>query len=317
MRNPLNQTHTSSWKEYVWNSESPMSKIWEIKEILEPTEWDNYKVKIIKSNLFQLIRNWNYITFQKKIGMPDKQCDWLLWTTSLDYLIQYIVWIEDWGESNIVWETVKYIWNIFKYGKISPDEIAEPKNRMSTPVSPHIPINDPSLHARQTKENISSNHMFLDTPIWNIVSHPTIKNEDTESYCCSKTARLNGLHFWISLPRWNAYNAWILPTTWIIEIIPKEKSWKKPNRSRIAIEEWEFNLVNPSANFADIYAESSSSYGHRAIAIRDTEWKRYILDPYIRINGKKSLKPIKLKDYITKWRKILKAHFYHSNWYIN
>ena len=62
MRNPLNQTHTSSWKEYVWNSESPMSKIWEIKEILEPTEWDNYKVKIIKSNLFQLIRNWNYQT---------------------------------------------------------------------------------------------------------------------------------------------------------------------------------------------------------------------------------------------------------------
>jgi hypothetical protein len=43
------------------------------------------------------------------------------------------------------------------------------------------------------------------------------------------------------------------------------------------------------------------------------EW--YVLDPYIKINGKTSIKPIKLGVYMKKWRKIIKAHFYHSNWY--
>lgn len=317
MTNLWNPSFTLSWKKHIWNSESPMSKIWEIKEILEPTEWDSFKIKIIKSNLLQLIRLWNYTDFQKKIGMPNKQCDWLLWSTSLDYLMQYIVWIEENWDENIIWETIKYIWNIFKYGESSQEEITEPKDRGQSLASHRTTTSNSSLQIKKGKEKVDSNPMFLDTPIWKIISYPTIKNEETESYCCSRTARLNGLHFWISLPRWNAYSAWIFPTKWIIEIIPKEKEWKKPSKDRVAIGEWEFKSVDTSANFADIYAESSNSYGHRAIAIRDTTWKRYILDPYIKIDGKKSLNPIKLKDYITKWRRILKAHFYHSNWYIN
>lgn len=301
---------TSNSKEYIWNEESPMSKMWEIKKILGHTEWDSFWINMIKSNLLQLLKNWGYITFQKKIGMPEKLCDGLLWITSLNYLIKYIVWIEDsWG--NIVGETMKYIWNILKYGKTVKDDGIKPWNEKSDVYVANIQDKEPG------KKDSSSIPMFWDTPIWEIVSHPVFKDEETESFCCSKTARLNGFHFWISLPRWNAYTAWVLPTTWIIETIPKEKSWKKPNKNWWAITEGEFDLVNSTANFADIYAESSNIYGHRAIAIRDTQWKRYILDPYIRINWKKTVKPIKLNDYISKWRRIIKAHFYHSSGYLN
>jgi len=301
---------TSNWKEHNWNLESPMSKIWEIKKILGHTEWDSFWINVIKSNLLQLLKNWEYITFQKKIGMPEKLCDGLLWTTSLNYLIKYIVWIEDkWG--NIVGETMKYIWNILKYGKTVKDNDIESWNEQSD-------VYIANLQDKESKKKDSNSiHMFWDTPIWEIFSHPILKDDETESFCCSKTARLNGLHFWISLPRWNAYTAWILPTSWIIETIPKEKSWEKPNINWWTITEWEFDLVDYSANFADVYAESSNFYWHRAIAIRDSQWKRYVLDPYIRINWKKTLKPIKLNDYITKWRRIIKAHFYHSSWYIN
>ena len=302
------------WKEYSWNSESPMSKIWEIKKILEPTQWDSFSVKILKTNLLQLIKDWNYVDFQKKIGMPNKLCDWLLWTTSLNYLINYIIWIEDnWDSGNIVSETIKYIWNVFKYGKINIEEIPEPEKTIDSIVTTPYP----SPKIEKQKERIDDYGMFWDIRIWDIESYPTVKNNETDSYCCSKTARLNGLHFGISLPRWNAYSAWALSSSWVIETIPKEQSWKKPNNGWWHITKWEFDLVNNTANFADIYAESSSSYGHRAIAIRDSKWERFVLDPYVKINGKKSLKPIKLIDYITKWRKILKAHFYHSNGYMS
>ena len=287
-----------------------MSKIWEIKKILGRTEWDSFWVSVIKSNLLQLLRNWEYTMFQKKIGMPGKLCDGLLWTTSLNYLIKYIVWIEDnWG--NIVGETMKYIRNILKYGKTVKDRDIKPWDKQSN-------VHFANLQDKKSEEKDSNSiPMFWNTPIWEIISHPVLKDEETEGFCCSKTARLNGLHFWISLPRWNAYTAWILPTSWIIETIPKEKSWKRPNKNWLAITEGEFDLVNDTANFADIYAESSNFYWHRAIAIRDSQWKRYVLDPYIRINWKKTLKPIKLNDYITKWRRVIKAHFYYSSWYIN
>lgn len=293
------------------NLNSPSSKIWEINKILEPTERDNFWVKTIKINLIQLLKKWEYTSFQEKIGMPHNFCDWLLWTRSLNYLIQYIVWIED-KPNNVLTNAITYIWNIFKYGKTKKEEPSVDRTKKE-----NTNTNPSNLKNKNILEKNNLTPMFWNFPIWDIVSYPIIKDNETESYCCSKTARLNGLHFGISLPRWNAYTAWIFPTKWIIETIPKEKSWKKPNKVWWFINEWEFDLISNAANFADIYAESSTSYWHRAVAIRDTEWKRYVLDPYIKINGRRTLKPIKLTDYLTKWRKILKAHFYHSYWYIN
>lgn len=318
-----NWSITPMQKENYWNLESPMSRLEEIKKTLEPTSWDKFWVKVVKKELSQLLIDEEYKIFQEKIKMPNKLCDWLLWKTSLDYLIRYLVSVED-SWSNVVSETIRYIWSIFKHGrnkkeatpelhsayKPAPSPTPKPAPKVSKP-------SKPTSKVKKTKETIGSNSMFWDVPIWKIVSYPTIKDQETGSYCCSRTARLNGLHFWISLPKWSAYSAWVSPIKWIIDTIPRGKPWKRPNKTWVAIKEWEFNSINKSANFADIYAESSTSYGHRAIAIRDTAWRRYILDPYIKINGKKSLKPIKLKDYITKWRKILKAHFYHSKWYVN
>lgn len=311
-------------KESSRNLRSSMSKLWEIREILAPTDWDRFWVKVVKKNLLQLLINQEYKKFQTKIWMPEKLCDWMLWETSLNYLIRYIVWVED-GAENIVGETIKYIWNAFKFGdsqsKFMSEElptvttVKKVPEPTTTKKTPNIPAD--KNNAPKESEKISSAPMFGSIPLSKIQSYPTIKNEETENYCCSKTARINGLRFWISLPRWNAYTAWISPTTGIIESLPKEKSWLKPNKTWIALKEWEFNSIKNSANFADIYAESKTSYGHRAVAIRDIQWNWYLLDPYIKIDWKKSLKPIKLKDYITKWRKILKAHFYHSNWYIN
>lgn len=309
---------TSNWKEHSWNLNSSLSKIEEIKKNLEPTEWDTFWFKAAKFDLLQLLKNWDYKTFQKKIGMPNKLHDWLLWKTTLDYLINYLVSIEDkW--SNVVSDTIKYLWNMFKYSKMKKKTESEDKPDPCCSESKQIKkINSvPEAQTNDSSTTIESTPTFWNIPIWKIISYPTIKNEETWNYCCSKTARLNGLHFWISLPKWSAYTAWILPTSWIIESIPKEKSWDIPNKNRTAIKEWDFDWIDKSANFADIYAESSTPYWHRAVAIRDTTWKRYVLDPYIKIKWKKSLMPIKLKDYITKWRKILKAHFYHSNWYNN
>jgi len=303
MRNCPSETNS---KEASWNLNSPMSKLWEIKKILEVTEWDSFWVKVVKRNLSQLIRNWEYQEFQRKIGIAERECDGMLWETALNYLTRYIVWFEE-SRDSIVWETVKYIWNLFKFWRSKSkeedyqwiQETAGENNRKDT--------------SWRERANVVS--MFWMVPTKDIVSCPRVKSEETQSYCCSKTARLNAEKFWITLPRGDAYTAWITPTRGVIETLPKEKSWKKPSASWSALNEWEFDLVSRSANFADFYAESSTPYGHRAIAIRDLRGEWYVLDPYIKINGKTSMKPIKLGVYMKKWRKIIKAHFYHSNWY--
>ncbi len=302
-------------KEDSRNLESPMSKLWEIKTILEPTSWDKILVKVVKKKLLQLLIDKKYTLFQEKIGMPHQLCDGFLWETSFNYLIRYIVSVED-DVENSVGRTIKYIWDIFNFWKSR-------RYNLDTELPIYQPTSTGTTKTNSTKantknaKNLSATPMFWTTPLSKIQSYPIFKSEESESYCCSKTARLNGLRFWVHLPKGNAYNAWIIPTTWIITTIPKEKAWKKPDKSWTAIWEEKFNSVSNSANFADIYASSSTIYGHRAIAIRDSKWNWYLLDPYIKIDGKTRLTPIKLWEYIKKWREILKAHFYHSNGYMS
>ena len=318
-----------TWKENLWNIESPMSKLREINTILEPTDWDKFWVKIAKKNISQLLIDRKYSLFQEKIGMPHKLCDGLLWQKTLDYLIRYIIEVEDEAEDSI-WETIRHIGEIFKFWKTthhteSNNLLTEtPKDSTTKKITPESPKINTIKKATPKPSKITSENtntitipMFWTTPLSKIKSYPVVKSEESESYCCSKTARLNGLSFWVQLPRGNAYTAWIFPTTWSIGTIPKEKARQRPEKTWDAIEEEKFNSISNKANFADIYAWSSTTYGHRAIAIRDSQWKRYLLDPYIKIDGKTRLTPIKLGDYIKKWRKIVKAHFYHSNWYIN
>lgn len=303
-------------KEISRNLESTKSKLVEINKILEPTEWDKVLVKTVKKNLSQLLIDKKYNLFQEEIGMPPQLRDGFLWQKTFDYLLTYIIWVEDKAEDSI-WETMRHIWEIFKFWK-SKHHTWNDNIIMETPqTSTTKKVTDESSKVNsKNSTNTTTTPMFWSIPLSKIKSYPVVKSEES-GYCCSKTARLNGLHFWIYLPRWNAYSAWILPTTWSIGTIPKEKARQRPDKTWDAIWEEKFNSVSDKANFADIYAWSTTTYGHRAIAIRDSQWRWYLLDPYIKIDGETTLMPIKLGDYVKKWRKIVKAHFYHSDWYLN
>ena len=155
---------------------------------------------------------------------------------------------------------------------------------------------------------------FCGFSINNIKSNPYYKNSQTWVTWCSKTARENWKKFWIVLPSWNAYDAWKEPGDDCIVTIPSNKIHDKPTKRWWWIPEWEF-LSDSKWNFADIYVESQSDYGHRASAFKDDSGQRYVLDPYTRVNWNMDTAPKKLEDYI-KVKEILKAHFYESKWYV-
>ncbi len=160
----------------------------------------------------------------------------------------------------------------------------------------------------------TSNHTFCWTNIRNIKSKPFQKNSRTWVTWCSKTARLNWYNFGLVLGTWEtAFIAWRNPWKDSLQTIPANKINKKPKQSWTWIKIDIFKNIN-SWNFADIYTDSKSRYGHRAIAFKDDNWQWYVLDPYTRINGELDNSPKKLEDYL-KVRKIVKAHIYKSNWY--
>lgn len=160
----------------------------------------------------------------------------------------------------------------------------------------------------------TQSHTFLWTKVENIQSSPYYRNSNTWVTRCSKTARENGKRFWIVLPSWNAYDAWETPWQGCKWTLPENKVNKKPQKS------WEW-IPTPQFvsywkwNYADIYVESRSNYWHRAAAFRDDSWQWYVLDPYTRVNWRLDTSPKKLEDYV-KCKKIVKAHFYESRWYV-
>lgn len=156
-------------------------------------------------------------------------------------------------------------------------------------------------------------HMFCGTSINNIKSEPFEKNSKTWVTWCSRTARNNWRNFWIILPSWDAYDAGKLPWKNCIKSIPEDKRENRPQNSWKWIDLPKFKSIN-KWNYADIYVESKSNYGHRAVAFRDDSGQWYVLDPYTRVNWRLDNSPKKLKDYL-KARKIVKAHIYESKWY--
>ena len=165
-------------------------------------------------------------------------------------------------------------------------------------------------------ENIHQWHEFCNVPIWEIHSYPYYKNSKTWVTWCSATAQMNGQNFWLNLPHWDAYNAWAKPWKDVLYTLPKNKINKKPSKQWPSLTTSEFQSVKDDSNFADIYVESKSNYGHRAVAFRDATWQWYVLDPYIRVKWRLDDSPKKLEDYLST-KKIVKSHFYQSNWYID
>lgn len=157
------------------------------------------------------------------------------------------------------------------------------------------------------------NHTFCWISLNNIKSEPFQKNSKTWVTWCSKTARFNWYNFGLNLPSWNAYDAWRNPWNDSIKTIPEDKKNRRPERWWKWIELSKFKSIT-KWNYADIYVESKSSYGHRAAAFRDDSWQWYVLDPYSRVNWRLDNSPKRLEDY-SKARKIVKAHIYESKWY--
>lgn len=166
----------------------------------------------------------------------------------------------------------------------------------------------------ETTETIEETHEFCNVPLWEIKSYPYYKNSKTWVTWCSATAQMNWQNFGLSLPHGDAYNAWAKPWKESLFTLPKDKKEKKPSKNWPTIKSSEFQSVSDDANFADIYVESKSNYGHRAVAFRDSTWQRYVLDPYIRVRWRLDDSPKKLEDYLST-KKIVKSHFYQSNWY--
>ncbi len=127
---------------------------------------------------------------------------------------------------------------------------------------------------------------------------------------CAKTAKENAEKFGIELPSGNARDAsQELPIAEnYITSLPIDKKTERPQRSRESLTIEDFNAME-GVNVADIYPDSKSKYGHRALAFRDVSGERMVLDPYIKVNGVRDRKPKKLEDYLQA-RKIFKSHFY-------
>ncbi len=159
------------------------------------------------------------------------------------------------------------------------------------------------------------NNTFCWTGVSRIKSEPYEKNSQTWVTWCSKTARCNWRNFWITLPSWNAYDAWTTPWNGCVATIPSNRTNERPNGTWWSIEASAFKSLT-NWNYADIYTSSKSvKYGHRAAAFKDDSWQWYVLDPYTRVNWRLDNSPKKLEDYLSV-RKIVKAHVYESRWYV-
>lgn len=125
---------------------------------------------------------------------------------------------------------------------------------------------------------------------------------------CSRTAQKNAKFFWVRIPDWDA-REWVHKP--IIDkehfINTKTKSWN--NNAYIDI-----NIASPdTANFADISVESDTvnwrRYWHRAIAFKNDDGQRYVLDPYY--SWWYSTKPIPWDKY-PRHKKAEQINFYNA-----
>jgi len=165
--------------------------------------------------------------------------------------------------------------------------------------------------ASEFNENIS--HTFCGIDINNIKSEPFQKDSTTGVTWCSKTAIYNWKNFNVDLPCGNAYDAGKKPWKDCLTTIPSDKQDERPQNKREWLTADKFKSIW-KWNYADIYTNSKSNYGHRASAFKDDKWERYVLDPYTRVNWKLDNSPKKLNDYLSV-RKIVKANIYESSWY--
>ena len=143
-----------------------------------------------------------------------------------------------------------------------------------------------------------------------IHSEPARKNPKTWVTLCAATAKFNAQKFGLTFP---SGNAWDASTSKPIEqeyraSLPISKKEERPNWNWKPLSIADFDAMK-DVNVADIYPDSKSKYGHRAVAFRDQTGEWMVLDPYIKVPWTDATEPKKLEDYM-KIRKVYKAHFY-------
>ena len=323
-------------KEYIQEKEKK-SIIWLFSEM--KAEFDSLVSKETKEtreslHIFEWLKNDKNLLTYAELKNKEWELSWWekvtlqLLEVKLSITCPYFLDFKDFLEELKKWESTPESQVVQQQDATNPtqSESVSPTPTQSESVSPSQSENtgaeNPDIKWKQTntpKENqsvetVTQIHEFCNLPLWEIQSYPYYKNRRTWWTWCSATAQMNWKNFGIDLPKWDAYNAWIKPWKRCICSIPENKKNKKPSKNRPSLKVQEFKSVQQSANFADIYVESKSNYGHRAVAFRDSTWQWYVLDPYIRVNWKLDNSPKKIEDYILS-RKIVKSHFYKSNWY--
>ena len=318
---------------------SPNSYIFRIKNILLNQNEDNIETIEKKNYLLNLLETKRYVEFQKQIWFQEAKCDGKLWKAVFNRLNQYfkeskiirntsksinktleidnsIMWTETSLNSKL--DEIKFILKKNKDNPFSKKLIDLINNRLYKEFQQEIWLKLDVCDWKLWRDSLLKmieyfNPTFFWKDLSEIESYPMIW--DRRNYHCSETARKNWLKFWLELPRWNAYMAGKDPGIGVIQYLPKNSKWKKPQATRDEIPLEDFYNCDDSANFIDFFAYSHNSYGHRAVAFKDSTWQRYVLDPYIRVNWRKNLSPTRIEDYIKK-RKIIKAHFYHATWFV-
>ena len=161
--------------------------------------------------------------------------------------------------------------------------------------------------SREKKENLWRVEGF---DVAKIHSAPARKNPKTWVTLCAATAKFNAQKFGLTFP---SGNAWDASTSKPIEqeyraSLPISKKEERPNWNWKPLSIADFDAMK-DVNVADIYPDSKSKYGHRAVAFRDQTGEWMVLDPYIKVPWTDATEPKKLEDYM-KIRKVYKAHFY-------
>ena len=161
--------------------------------------------------------------------------------------------------------------------------------------------------SREKKENLWRVEGF---DVAKIHSVPARKNPKTWVTLCAATAKFNAQKFGLTFP---SGNAWDASTSKPIEqeyraSLPISKKEERPNWNWKPLSIADFDAMK-DVNVADIYPDSKSKYGHRAVAFRDQTGEWMVLDPYIKVPWTDATEPKKLEDYM-KIRKVFKGHFY-------
>ncbi len=206
------------------------------------------------------------------------------------------------------------------------NQILTPSIESESPSQDPDPISDTDSSASQvtnSEETVKSDTKTISSSekkenLWNIEgfdatkiqSSPFRKNPKTGVTLCAATAKFNAQKFWLTFPSGNAWDAsTVKPTEKEYQTsLPASKIGEKPNRNWSPLSISDFDAMK-GVNVADIFPDSKSGYGHRAVAFRDKNGEWMVLDPYIKVPWTTSTEPKRLEDYM-KSRKVFKSHFY-------